>query len=434
MVSPAQFQSQYKEVLTRCRLNDVPDRSQLRTLIEHTRNELFIFFGGGYEPFATLKKILECQESLLAPIRSLPPELIHEIFSFVTAADRISYKVGSRRKKILGPVYPLTWVCHWWRRQALSRSTLWSSIDLGIVSPKANLDVVKFFHDCILRTGGTACIPMDVCIDLTEYGRESSGHSFVGPHLQLLSLLICQANKWRSLVFKGPSEDLFGRFNGIVTTLLNTRTIFFPLLEKLTLSLDGPEWTTRSPLRPLGTIFDSCPRLHTLETSSLWFGGTIDLRNLKVLRVGSYSGPSLSTLFCACPLLQSLQITMFDYESRSAPESCYTHTNLSKLHINHLPGDYFAPDAWNSVKLPKLAELIVTAHFMSSVWELDDFKEMLVRSECKLWRVNFFGSRRVPSDVVESFFKDLPVDKESSILYVDNQRFDLWQEEQNRKE
>ncbi|KAF9065167.1 hypothetical protein BDP27DRAFT_75937 [Rhodocollybia butyracea] len=157
----------------------------------------------------------------------------------------------------------------------------------------------------------------------------------------------------------------------------------------------------------------------------------MDLRNLKVLRVGSYLGPSFSTLFAACPLLQSLQITRFycpaTSKNQSAPVGCYTHTNLSKLHINHIPRDYFASDAWDSVELPKLTELTVTANVMSTTWEHDDFKGMLVRSDCKLRRVNFFRSESAPPDVFESVFEDLPVDKESSVLYVDNQRFDLWQ-------
>ncbi|KAF9065166.1 hypothetical protein BDP27DRAFT_1425102 [Rhodocollybia butyracea] len=113
---------------------------------------------------------------------------------------------------------------------------------------------------------------MDVCIDLRKYSRESSGHLFVGPHLQFLSWLISQANRWRSLVLTGGSEDVFRRFNGIVTTSLNMRTIFFPFLEELTLSLNGVGNST-PPTRNYLRFLPASPYIGDIDSVVLWHDG-----------------------------------------------------------------------------------------------------------------------------------------------------------------
>ncbi|KAE9398435.1 hypothetical protein BT96DRAFT_1020094 [Gymnopus androsaceus JB14] len=75
----------WEEPFSRSRSNFIPnsavERSQLRTLIEETRRNIQKFEDAQR---VQLAKILEFQESLLSPIRTLPPEIINEVSQLVT--------------------------------------------------------------------------------------------------------------------------------------------------------------------------------------------------------------------------------------------------------------------------------------------------------------------------------------------------------------
>ncbi|KAL1743167.1 hypothetical protein HDZ31DRAFT_41563 [Schizophyllum fasciatum] len=81
---------------------------------------------------AAVRCQLAVNKSTLAPIRRLPPELLMEIFSHVTATTRKRHPTRRLELRIAG-------VCYYWRMVALGASALWSSIDVRIKCAKEDL-------------------------------------------------------------------------------------------------------------------------------------------------------------------------------------------------------------------------------------------------------------------------------------------------------
>ena len=75
----------------------------------------------------TVQKRINPRNSLLSPIRKIPSEVLIEIFNDV--AEPITF-TGEHSGKLSSPVFPLTWVCAWWRSLVISESQLWSSFKI----------------------------------------------------------------------------------------------------------------------------------------------------------------------------------------------------------------------------------------------------------------------------------------------------------------
>lgn len=101
------------------------------------------------EPFVESVRVLRLEQNALAPISSLPPEILAIIFSFLCWQS-----LGRDSGHNLAPIR-LSHVCRHWREIALNQSLLWSHVDftappsLGQVQRRNSL--VPSRHHYILR-------------------------------------------------------------------------------------------------------------------------------------------------------------------------------------------------------------------------------------------------------------------------------------------
>jgi hypothetical protein len=263
------YQHRSEEILTKLRSNNFPkssvERAHLRALIARTRSDLNLC--SDIITRIQVLKTLELQESLLAPIRILPSEILTGIFDLVirTGYPEISYI--SLPRKLRGTIFTFTWVCAWWRSEALSHPAFWSriGINLPMGGPKVDVGprvhVLKFMQECILRSGSRA--PMDIMIDIA-FGWMPSAH------FNVLETLVNRANRWRTLKFYGYGTlDANLEFFDLFATQLasSSSKSLFPLLEESRIHLFLCDIDrTQSPL---ASLFYYIPPLQKLDARGL---------------------------------------------------------------------------------------------------------------------------------------------------------------------
>ncbi|KIK59265.1 hypothetical protein GYMLUDRAFT_675397 [Collybiopsis luxurians FD-317 M1] len=390
----------------KCRSNSIPTTSvelaQLRALIQDTRNALKTCTDE--KTHAQLEQILRFQESLLSPIRTLPPEILYEIFKFLVTS------INFTPFKLQGSVFTLTWVCFWWRNCALSHTTLWSSYTVGAAYLwDRNLSVDWLLKECLSRSGNYS--PLNITI-------MTSGEPF---DTEIWTPLLDHTKRWRNLrlVPLNLSALLYLRnelevrqedHDGLTTT-------YFPYLEKLTLIIPNVLDMDELPIIPLHDLFSTCPSLHTLRMSHLRVSDILDFSHLTALRIDEcYQGRFFATLLAKCPLLQTFTVGRFISGNDPTPTTSYilriSHTNLTTLNLTWYDKNC-AIGFWQYVSLPKLACLLVSVkgyqafEANSRPDPLRELKKMILESKCSLVKIHL--GRSLPYDAIVSFFEGLDI-------------------------
>lgn len=425
--SSSLYQRNYEEFLAKSRNNEMPhssfERSQLSFLIKRTRIDLQECDDIGCN---WLMKTLEFQQSLLSPIRTLPAEIIGEIFYFVVKPPSIRFTDYSENtRKLTGPIFTLSWVCFRWRNQALSQRALWSSLRLDLRNfHDTDIEVAEFLKDCILRSGRHATLSLDLVMGITRSRRLPL------PSLHtVIAALVEQARRWESLrifVFRGSRKGGIGLLNNFHDMLLSKRTsdslpTSFPLLKYLRIVYRGnsPQILALDMFSMTRETFLHCPSLHALEMSSLWGHEQIDFNNLIHLQISDcYFGSSIAILLERCPNLQSFTINQWQSEfEEDSPAPQISHTSLTHLYL--LRQHYKSKSGvWKSVYLPNLTyvSVKVESHGATSILNspsiFDELKEMLERSKCILQGASVNGE--VDDDVIAKLLRSIHVAGQSS--------------------
>ncbi|KAJ3715413.1 hypothetical protein C8R42DRAFT_220229 [Lentinula raphanica] len=433
----------YQELLLRCRNNNILDlelncESQLPlSPVESTKpsndNDAML-----------LEKISACQSSLLSPIRRLPPEILSEVFA-IAARGSIAFGIPGYSTKLSGPVSKLrlTWVCMWWRTQALSQPELWSSMHVWLIDTASGgrSEVGRIMKECISRSGPIA--PLDISITVINtptQARTPINHE----GLNVLDMLLDHLRRWKDV------SILVSRYEGMKyihdmmvekQNSLNPDAEFpeEPFKETMIHSLQLrliPSVPDMMPARPLAHNLLCCPSLHTLHISHLWDTDPMDLGNLTVLNIShSYFGSSFATLLQNFPSLQSFSVSKYAPNPNIDPTISSSYRDLPKVHHTSLrvleqeiigQEDFAPTDIWESVWLPNLTTLRVKtfAGFeTANSWKaLRHLKNMIMRSDCALNTVTLKGLWSSHSIVV-SFFDGLPVQSTSHSLFVNDQPY-----------
>ncbi|KAE9401021.1 hypothetical protein BT96DRAFT_1093853 [Gymnopus androsaceus JB14] len=376
----------YEEAFARIRSNDIPksaiERSQLRALVEATRNDLGICnaddISRGY-----LAKTLECYESLLAPIRTLPSEIMISIFKLVVWDDDF-VEIATGPFRCSGPIFPLTWVNYRWREIIISQPSFWSSLDLflRVYGREADFQLMAdVVGECLLRSGTIAPLHLKILVRGWD-ARASSGQ------LHVLNMLNEHAYRWKEIVFECllPEPHLAHMLNQICSQ--NTS---LPALEVVNLSTTNKEKPFL--LGFFGPTFIHLPRLHTLFISLLRSTDLvlIDLQQLTTFRINHYIGCSFAALLENCPLLEHLEISEITSSDAGVSSTIpfVHHTHLTSLHLNNL--QWFPIGLWQSVHLPNLTHLEVNGYMGrgSFLNTFEEVKTMLVQSKCVLQHIHF---------------------------------------------
>ncbi|KAE9401732.1 hypothetical protein BT96DRAFT_1018033 [Gymnopus androsaceus JB14] len=338
-------QSAWEEAFSRSRSNCFPnsavERSQLCALIEEIHSHLRETELQDARRIQLAKK-LELQESLLSPIRRLPPEILSEILKLVTP-DTIIVQRGFR-SRAGDSIFPLTWVSFWWRETIVSQPSFWSCLELRSPEPVLG-SIIPILRVCLARSGTAP-----ICLHLHFHQTELT------PWLcNVLDDLAQHADRWRELK---STVDLPG-LTYILKQAHNLTENPFSILD--TMKIFCPFKICAEGI--LGNSFVHCPRLHNLQISHLRATDIIDLTHLSMLDVIFYKGCSFAVLLEKCPVLETLIVgyinkSLEGWETTSiptVPRVCHAHLQTLVLIINK----NVVAGAWQSVQLPNLTDLRV---------------------------------------------------------------------------
>ncbi|KAF9068794.1 hypothetical protein BDP27DRAFT_1421604 [Rhodocollybia butyracea] len=321
------FESAYQilstEFLAKSRHNNIPDspaaRDRLRVLITQTRSDLGTCLESTSR--SQISRVLELQESLLAPIRTLPSDILIDIFQLVietSSEPGITYSWKTwRSTKLSGRIYPLTWICFRWRDESLSHSAFWSGITFNYgLDVQPSPEVSAFLCECILRSGDS--VPMNIYLSSRGYGSAPA----------VVAMLVARAHRWReaSLFFVSPQQ-----FHSMFP--FKPSSTRFPLLENLSVQCDD-YWIDPVP----NPILECHPPLQKLCLWSL-SESYIDLiagQNLKVLTLHRYYGVSLARLLLMFTRLESLTLESFYFRGNPDAQQIPCQSSLLNLEIGSI--------------------------------------------------------------------------------------------------
>lgn len=407
------YEKVYRETLTKTRANDTPnsaiERLRLRYMAEATRSD--IKHCTNEDDRVYLEKTLGCQESLFAPIRTLPSEVIILILNLVVGDD-FTIKLTTGPFQCVGAIIPLTWICFRWREIIISQPSFWTSLHLFGRLHAADADfsaMSEVLRICLLRCG-TAPLRLKI------YFRGWKSH-IPSAQQHVLDMLIERGARWKEL------ELEFRRSEPLLTWIqqkLHFQNTTFPILEVLNLTVMDNRFNSS-----FGTFIHS-PQLHTLIVSLFPPPGLIDLSHLTTLRIKRYSSNRLfADLLKDIPLLETLVICNVypatdsenGIERRGSTIPCVRHEHLTSLRLNNV--DWLWLGVWESVYLPKLTFLEANMRYMDTTKDrFEEMKDMLVRSRCVLKHVYFYWERNTQNDLMVSPILDgIQLCAESKIDY-----------------
>ncbi|KAK7462429.1 hypothetical protein VKT23_008027 [Stygiomarasmius scandens] len=187
--------------------------------------------------------------TILHPIRRLPPEVLAEIF-ISTSADLTNPLCMKE------PPWILAQVCHRWRSIALSLPKLYSSLALrlDLRATEASAKAVSILAEYLVRSGS---YPLTICV-----------FSDFTPNHPLLSLLYSYSHRWKK-AFLSLSLKGFHALSGLVRGGV-------PILEVLSIYARIQPGETRRTWNATKVVdaFEYAPALHTLYVKSVPFLGT----------------------------------------------------------------------------------------------------------------------------------------------------------------
>ena len=312
-------------------------------------------------------------KSLLAPIRKLPPELLHQIFLFVCNDNYMG--LGCFRF----PAATLVQVCLSWNNVASSSPRLWSIITLLI--PKASPEIETVLR-YLLKKSGSA--PLDVKI--------MSFHSFQSD-LQWLDMLVRQSCRWMRLdlsLDRTLFDDVYNALRPIQGNL--------PLLEYL--KFDGGPRSEE-----VLDIFQDAPRLRSV---SLGYVSNPDAILLPWEQLQSLVLSSSRNRYAPLRRLSSKMKTI-TFVSRSEYELDPERSLQVVLDAEALSLDTY--DQWDiiaNLTLPKLTSLcLLSVGMETSIPQLSLIQSLISRSSCTLTSLRW-SSLPIPLEPFLSFLSTVP--------------------------
>ncbi|KAH9070717.1 hypothetical protein EDB83DRAFT_359773 [Lactarius deliciosus] len=267
------------------------------------------------EEYIRALRTLRRRRNALAPISSLPSEILATIFSFLRVPTSGASPLGRETDRYLSWLR-VTHVCHEWREVALNHPFFWSHVDFTTLTPAGATEILA----------RTKSVPLY----LEAYIANGTRVSTFKKELQVHVSHICH------LAIRAEPTRLQRVLKGLVSPA--------PTLEYL--SLTGDKYGR--VIVPV-TLFDgSTPRLSRLELGycdiswkSPLFRG---LKHLKISRLSANARPRLSFWLDALdgmPQLKTLTLHSASPTTSSFPfdvERTVTLTSLTHMDISASPG------------------------------------------------------------------------------------------------
>ena len=171
----------------------------------------------------TYENYLTRHQSLLSPLRRLPPELLYQIFEFF-APPPLYLNGPDKPSHWSGLPWSVSQVCHRWRAITLSMPLLWTRIPLLTLDMKytANPSFLEFYNSFLLRSAGQ---PIGVFVASHNPKAEKP----VKWH-PAIKILVSHSYRWQHLSVVSHSPHLLRALRPIKKRL--------PILRTLNLELD----------------------------------------------------------------------------------------------------------------------------------------------------------------------------------------------------
>ena len=241
----------------------------------------------------TYENYLTRHQSILSPLRRLPPELLYQIFEFF--APPLLYRNGPDKPSHWSELpWNVSQVCHRWRAITLSMPLLWTRIPLFIPDMKytTNLFFLEFYANFLLRSAGQ---PISVFVS----SHDAKAEKVMKWH-PAIKLLVSHSYRWQHLSIVSYSSHLLRAFRPIKKRL--------PILRTLNLEVDPEAYLNmfqKAPKLSQVRLIGIAPERIALPWKQLVhykgrhdeMGATIPLRSgtsLKTLELQSYCCDDLS--------------------------------------------------------------------------------------------------------------------------------------------
>jgi hypothetical protein len=300
-------------------------------------------------------RALRLQRNALAPISSLPPEIIAAIFSFLP--HMLSATTPPKRPD------PLAWlryshVCHQWREIALNQPLLWSHVDFANIS----------------WAGAAKILARAKLVPLYLEARFLGDHWDNAQFSAFQEELQFHVSHIRHLLISANRQSLHKALEGLVSPA--------PTLESLSLSGERKQPRTVVP----ATLFGGMrPRLSSLELSKCdisWKSSL--LKGLRCLEMRSPSAdmrPSLSVWLDALAEMQQLKMLTLHSASPIAPRVPFDVSRTVTLplltHLDISSSSKYCALALAHFDLPSLTSLCLKAIIHFPLEHNDDVQKLL---------------------------------------------------------
>ena len=256
-------------------------------------------------------RVLESRRNALAPISSLPPEILAAIFSSLSP----SANKGAFRLKW---IY-FSHVCRQWRETALNYPHLWSHINSSKLAPAA---IPKMLARAKMA-------PLHLEVNFTEWRRK-------------------QIDAFERQLEERISHTRHLKVSGPLQTVLKRLVSSAPTLEFLSLSHKSRQSASSLDVIPVNLFNDITPSLTSLEVDGCDISWKLPLlKGLKTLKIGLINPPARPKLedwldaLDEMPQLESLHLQhatpSATAQLMSEPSRTVTFPFLTKLHISASP-------------------------------------------------------------------------------------------------
>ncbi|KAK7471283.1 hypothetical protein VKT23_002691 [Stygiomarasmius scandens] len=316
-----------------------------------------------------LKRLMQMKQSLLAPVRKLPDELLALIF------ERCSFDLFEKKEP------SVMHVCSRWRNIALSFPALWSYIIL-------NADPMMYHQIPSLKALELHLERSKTC-SLTI--QVTMGQGIFNHSLQLLNILAFHSHRWKrfSLYLCPDLKSEQGKLTNCFSTIPD-----LPLLKSFayTSAFLQPDPRTISAILKLAVNLESLSLWHPPPDLETCFSGI----NVTCLEILVHCSAEIFKLVDKCPQLKHLTYVIDGCKDSIlpglVPQKSATVQSL-EIKLGYLGQDAkrVFPDIIDSLDFPSLNSLKVTVSirfsdpdFCRGTWPCKQFNEFFLRSGCKL--------------------------------------------------
>ncbi|KAH8823459.1 hypothetical protein DL96DRAFT_1617619 [Flagelloscypha sp. PMI_526] len=334
-----------------------------------------------------LEKTISCQNGLLSPVRTLPLELLREVFDYLVCRNTISNRVAIRCDL---QALRLSHVCHHWSVCARDFPSLWSNIFIALGEGARDRSGRTHLLDLYLRLSRRH--PLTIRIFSTEdnYSALPKNSRYTDADIHLIYRLLNECHRWEDLEICPLHFDAFSpKLHGTLTSL---RRIQFPIVEDYSVSTSG-------------TWLASSPQLCSLESEN--FGSLRDapLSKLRIADLRFYSLQLSELCFLASlPNLSSLELEVL-YDEPPLPDSdSYVFSQLQRLRIGDVESDDSLYTIFKITTMPCLTELDLTGGVLIEEHpSQNQFLSFLTRSGVHLKTLKWKGTHPTFSELLAIF-------------------------------